>query len=258
MPVPEIPEDADQAEEGAEDADQVEEGAEALAPEPKPAGPISNTELIQTFNEETVKLINNLNLQHLARFALDSFSQRNKLMKPEHANNIKDSNKWRKVLYLIRMDVERVKSDDPLYQDYIRKINDFIQSRKEESKKQQQKQKTPKPFEQSLRDYPESPKTPSKPSKKKPPKPIEEEEFEDASGATGSGLGSGLITCPNNVLADVDRLEILIGGKRAGNNSSEIINEATDICKRLFTGGIMDINVYRSLINEIVDDDHSD
>ncbi len=73
-----------------------------------------------------------------------------------------------------------------------------------------------------------------------------------------TSLGSGLITCPNNVLADVDRLEILIGGKRAGNNSPEIINEAADICKRLFSGGIMDIDVYRSLINEIADDYYSD
>ncbi len=123
-----------------------------------------------------------------------------------------------------------------------------------------QQQKTPKPFEQSLRDYPVSPKAPSRPIKKSPPKPCEEEEkeFQDAPGATGSGLGSGLISCPNNVLADVDRLEILIGGKRAGNNSSEIINEAADICKRLFSGGIMDIDVYRSLINEITDDYYSD
>jgi hypothetical protein len=80
----------------------------------------------------------------------------------------------------------------------------------------------------------------------------------DSTGATGSSLGSGFITCPNNVLSDVNRLEILIGGKRAGNYSPEIINEAADICQRLFTGGIMDINVYWSLINEIADDYHSD
>ncbi len=45
-----------------------------------------------------------------------------------------------------------------------------------------------------------------------------------------------------SVFADVEQLEILIGGKRAGNNSPEMINEAADICKRLFTGGIMDIS----------------
>ncbi|KAK3591172.1 hypothetical protein CHS0354_029023 [Potamilus streckersoni] len=75
---------------------------------------------------------------------------------------------------------------------------------------------------------------------------------------SGSGLttqGTGLITrCPNNILADVERLENLIGGKEAGNNSPEIIDEEADICKRLFTGGMTDINVYQSLNNDIDDD----
>ena len=74
IPFPAIPEDADQA----------EEGAEALAPEPK-----STVELINKFNEETVKAINNLNLQQLAKFAVDGFSQRGKLMKSEQAKDIK-------------------------------------------------------------------------------------------------------------------------------------------------------------------------
>jgi hypothetical protein len=259
MPVPEIPEDEDQP-----------EGAEAPAPEQK-SHAISTAELINKFNEETVKAIKNLKLQELAEFAVDGFSRRDKLMKPEHAKDIKTREQWQKALYRIHMNVEQARADDTFYRDYARATDDLIRSRREEKTSEKQakkktreqkppKQKTPKPFEQSLRDYPESPRTPSKPSKKKPPKPSEEEEeeFEDAQGATGSGLGSGLITCPNNVLADVDRLEILIGGKRAGNNSSEIINEAADICKRLFSGGIMDINVYRSLINEIADDYHSD
>jgi hypothetical protein len=45
---------------------------------------------------------------------------------------------------------------------------------------------------------------------------------------------------------------VLIGGKRAGNNSVEIINEAADISGRLFQGGIMDIEIYRELIDELV------
>ena len=44
-----------------------------------------------------------------------------------------------------------------------------------------------------------------------------------------------------------------MGGKRAGNNSSEIINEAADICRRLFSGGIMNIEVYRELIEELTE-----
>ncbi len=142
-----------------------------------------------------------------------------------------------------------------------------LQQREQERQEiiEQQQQQELKLFEQSRSHYPRSTKSripvlSPTPKKTTPPKPSEEEEeeFEDTPGATGTGLGSGLITCPNNVLADVERLEILIGGKRAGNNSSEIINEAADICKRLFSGGIMDIDVYRSLINEIADDYHSD
>ncbi len=67
-----------------------------------------------------------------------------------------------------------------------------------------------------------------------------------------------LLSVLTTSFADVERLEILIGGKRAGNNSPEIINEAADICKRLFSGGIMDINVYQCLINESADDYYSD
>ena len=61
------------------------------------------------------------------------------------------------------------------------------------------------------------------------------------------------MTCPDNILSDRSRLEVLIGGKRAGNNSVEIINEAADICRRLFTGGIMNIDVYRELIDVLVE-----
>ena len=53
-------------------------------------------------------------------------------------------------------------------------------------------------------------------------------------------------------------VEVLVGGQRAGNNSPEVINEATAICQRLFKRGVIDATIYRSLINEIVDDYHSD
>ena len=64
------------------------------------------------------------------------------------------------------MKVEQARADDPLYRNYVRAIDDLIQSSKEEKKqsKRPPKQKAPKPFEQSLRDYPVSPKTPSETS----------------------------------------------------------------------------------------------
>ena len=71
--------------------------------------------------------------------------------------------------------------------------------------------------------------------------------------APSSAWGSSLVRCPGNILSDISRLEVLVGEKRAGNNSPEIINEAADICRRLFQGGIMNIDVYRELNEELVE-----
>ena len=59
---------------------------------------------------------------------------------------------------------------------------------------------------------------------------------------------STLETCPGNILSAISRLEVLIGEKRAGNNSVEIINEADDVWRRLFQGGIMDIEIYKKSV----------
>ena len=76
--------------------------------------------------------------------------------------------------------------------------------------------------------------------------------------SVGGSVERAGVTCPGNILSDISRLETLIGGKRAGNNSPEIINEAADICVRLFRGGIMDIGTYRELVDELMDGYHSD
>ena len=70
---------------------------------------------------------------------------------------------------------------------------------------------------------------------------------------SGHGYSDNAVTCPGNILSDISRLEVLVGGARAGNNSMEIINEASDICRRLFQGGIMDIRTYRTLIDELAE-----
>ena len=66
------------------------------------------------------------------------------------------------------------------------------------------------------------------------------------------------IHCSKSIINDISRLEILIGGARARNNSPELINEATEICQRLFHGRVMDIGTYRRFIDELVDEYHSD
>ena len=75
---------------------------------------------------------------------------------------------------------------------------------------------------------------------------------------TGTGYHGGNIPCSKSVLGDISRLEILIGGKQVGNNSPEIINEAAEICQRLFQGRVMDIGMYRSFIDEQTDDYYID
>ena len=72
--------------------------------------------------------------------------------------------------------------------------------------------------------------------------------------ASGYGYRGGDIPCSKSIFDDISRLEILIGGKRVGNNSPELINEATEICQRLFHGRVMDIGTYRRFVNEFVDD----
>jgi hypothetical protein len=61
------------------------------------------------------------------------------------------------------------------------------------------------------------------------------------------------VTCPGNILSDMSRLQVLIGAQRAGNNSPEIINESADICRRLFQGNLINIHLYRELIEELAE-----
>ena len=77
--------------------------------------------------------------------------------------------------------------------------------------------------------------------------------------STGEGYRYGSnIPCSRSVLDVVSRLEVLIGGKRAGNNSLEIINEAAEICQRLFQNRVTDIGMYRSFVDELTDDYYID
>ncbi len=256
MPVPEISEDADQAR--AEIGDIKERLTEQV-------------NISDKFIEDAIADIKNAKIEvDLAAIAVKSFSDRKQFLKSEYADDVISRDNWYKWIFRIHHDVDQARNNDPKYIQYTHAIDSYIifmqlppeqqQVLKQQSLKQreQERRETMKRL-QSQSDYPGSPKSripilSPAPRKTTPPKPSEEEEeFEDAPGATGSGL----ISCPDNVLADVDRLEIFIGGKRAGNNSSEIINEAADICKRLFSGGVMDVDVYRSLINEIADDYHS-
>ncbi len=44
-----------------------------------------------------------------------------------------------------------------------------------------------------------------------------------------------------------------MGGRLAGNNSIEVINEAADIAQRLFQGRIIDLHTYREFIDDLME-----
>ncbi len=253
IPVPEMPEDADQAR--AEIGDLSEQ-----------------SNISYKFSVDAIADIRSAeNVNNLAAIAVKSFSDRKQFLNPEYADKSVSRDNWYKWIFRIRYNVNRVRNSDPNYIQYINAIDNYITFIQQQQSPPHQLPQTPKP--QKLPSYrlprssvllplpQQSPIPEQLPQLLQPlPQPTQTKSEEGPSDTSfGSGLGSGLITqCPNNILADVERLEILIGGKRAGNNSSEIINEAADICKRLFIGGIMDINVYQSLIGEIADEYYSD
>jgi hypothetical protein len=161
-------------------------------------------------------------------FTVEHFypDQRVKHANPGYEDNVHALDKWIRMVYLARIYRDALPPKDESFKAF----SDIVKSRRDEWL-QKQKQKD-----------------------------------DGATGTSKKGdgyLGSGVVenasvTCPGIILCDISRLETLIGGKRAGNNSPEIINEAADICVRLFRGGIMDIGTYRELVDELMDGYHSD
>jgi hypothetical protein len=231
-----------------------------LEPAPKESEPArGRINVVDKFTDVAINEIKMAkNVSQLAKSAVESYDNRQQFLKPKYVNDIISRENWYKWIFRIYYNTDQARSSDPKYISYIHVIDNYISfiqlppEQQQQLIKQQREQQQQKLLSQS----------PKSQTQQQPAQIKSEKEKDFLSDIFGSGLttqGSGLITqCPNNVLADVERLEILIGGKRAGNNSREIVNEILDICKRLFTGGIMDINVYQSLIEEIADDYYSD
>ncbi len=221
------------------------------------------TNIIDKFTPEGIAAIKDP--KQLFDIAAFGYYERQKYVKPEHVKSLSSAN-WIKDVYRISTGIPEIRSNEDIdnFNKFDEAVYKYIKEVKQGKQLLQSQQRLPRYKQRSpvLPPLPQQSPIPEQfPQILQPlPQPTQTKSEEGPSDTSfGSGLGSGLITqCPNNILADVERLEILIGGKRAGNNSSEIINEASDICKRLFSGGIMDIDVYRSLINEIADDYYSD
>ena len=62
-----------------------------------------------------------------------------------------------------------------------------------------------------------------RPRRQKDPQPEDPEEDITGEGYQRGNISQNLIPCSRSVLDDVSRLEVLIGGKRAGNNSLEML-----------------------------------
>jgi len=145
-------------------------------------------------------------------------------------------------LYKIKTKTSRVDKNDASYIEYIKAVNTVYNEYEKPQRLQLQQVE----------------------SDEQPPSPEEDLEAylegDYPTGYSGRGfsgkaiVGNSRVTCPDSIVSDISRLEVLIGVKRAGNNSIEIINEAADICRRLFQGGIMNIEMYRELIDELVED----
>ena len=248
-----------------------------------------DVELISKFKEDFIEYLKNIKKKDFSRVAYDNYLRKSEILKPEYVNINTDSYfKW---LYRVYYNKRQVRSDDPVYKEYIDDIKRFDLEEKSQQQKQQPSQyQLPPPLQQTEQqgvmseaekfkydEIKERLKEKNREAKqiKERLRKIEKERdqtetkrrerlrsslgtegdpSDDSFATTGSGLGNNHITCPNNVIADVDKLEILIGGRRAGNTSHEITNEISDICRRLFTSGIMDINTYREFIDEITDD----
>jgi hypothetical protein len=207
-------------------------------------------ELRARFNEQGLAAIDTTDPAKIPAFVVQTFENRKKMLKPEQYKYVKNIQHWADIFYKIKTKNSRIDTNNASYIDYMNAVGTVYDAY--EAQKQQQ-----------IRGGRERRRRQQSPEIERV---STERVSEDSQGfATGSGLSrnarvsgasvsrSSSVTCPGNILSDISRLEVLIGGKRAGNNSIEIINEAADICRRLFQSQVMDIHTYRELIEELAE-----
>jgi hypothetical protein len=200
-------------------------------------------ELRARFNEQGLAVIDTTDPAKIPAFVVQTFENRKKMLKPEQYKYVKNIQHWADIFYKIKTKNSRIDTNNASYIDYMNAVGTVYDAY--EAQKQQQ-----------IRGGRERRRRQQSPEIERV---STERVSEDSQGATGSGLrsasvsGNSSVTCPGNILSDISRLEVLIGGKRAGNNSIEIINEAADICRRLFQSQVMDIHTYRELIEELAE-----
>jgi len=199
------------------------------------------------FNEEGLAAIDKTDPAEFPAFVATTFENRKKVLKPEQHKFVKSLQHWADILYKIKTKTSRVDKNDASYIEYIKAVskvyNEYEKPQRLQLQQVESDEQPPSP-EEDLEAYLEGDY----------PTGYSGRGFSGKAIVGDSGVRDSRVTCPDSIVSDISRLEVLIGGKRAGNNSIEIINEAADICRRLFQGGIMNIEMYRELIDELVED----
>ncbi|KAL3882068.1 hypothetical protein ACJMK2_028443 [Sinanodonta woodiana] len=256
----------------------IEESKPEPITTPKKTCSVKLQELRNRFNEGFLAYVDKTPLIDLINVAARGYYEKEKYLKPDQVQYIKNEVDFAKNVYKIKNDLVEIRNRDPTYNQYLKLVEDeynalhdageVLMTETQRLREQRKQRKQQELLKQQKKKY-----TSRKSKRQEDPiiedpvtETISEEQTEEpdllmsllGESQTGKGYHGGNIPCSRSIVDDISRLEVLIGGKRAGNNSPEIINEATEICKRLFQGRIMDIGMYRSFINEIIDDYYSD
>ncbi|KAL3874286.1 hypothetical protein ACJMK2_037325 [Sinanodonta woodiana] len=256
----------------------IEESKPKPITTPKKTYSVKLQELRNRFNEGFLAYVDKTPLIDLINIAARGYYEKEKYLKPGQFKYIKNEEDFIKNVYKLKNDLVEIRNSEPTYRRYLNLVEDeynalndageVLMTETQRLREQRKQRKQQELLKQQKKKY-----TSRKSKRQEDPiiedpvtETISEEQTKEpdafdllfGESQTGKGYHGGNIPCSRSIVDDISRLEVLIGGKRAGNNSPEIINEATEICKRLFQGRIMDIGMYRSFINELIDDYYSD
>ncbi len=106
-----------------EDADQAEEGAEALAP----GQARGRVNISDKFTQDVIDDIREAkNVQQLAIKAVKSYDNREKYLKPEYVDDAISRDNWYKWIFRIHYDADQARNSDQRYIEYIHAIDEYI------------------------------------------------------------------------------------------------------------------------------------
>ncbi|KAL3875290.1 hypothetical protein ACJMK2_038212 [Sinanodonta woodiana] len=193
---------------------------------------IFTSELISLIREEKYK-----NDDDFANEIVDTYENRSGIMKEGYEDAINSKEEFTKKLYLARLG----KSQLPRNDTWFPKLWNLVKQKSRQPPSYLVSQLTSAPIPEEIKVAAEPDLSTPLPQNK-----------------SGKGYYGGNIPCSRSIVDDISRLEVLVGAKRAGNNSPELLNEATEICQRLFRGHVIDIGMYRGFVDEFVDDYYSD